>query len=346
MTVYTLDPLRDSRWSELVEHHPHASVFHTAAWLQSLQRTYGYQPIAFTTSAPGTPLADGVVMCKVRSWLTGRRLVSLPFADHCEPLVASRDAFNAIANHLEALRRTGEWKYIELRPQTDAAGPIQGMTTGDEFWFHQLDLRRSEAALVGGFHKTAIQQPLHRAERERLTSEEGTGEALLRAFYQLLLLTRRRHQLPPQPLAWFRNLAESFGSAMKIRVARRDTHAVAAILTLRHRDTMTYKYAASDATFHALGGMQLLLWNTIQDARSLGCSTLDLGRSDLDNEGLATFKDRWGATRSRIAYRRFAAASSPSPLRKYAMDSGKRIFEHVPQVCRVAAGRFLYRHAG
>ena len=106
MTVYTLDPLRDSRWSELVERHPHASVFHTAAWLQSLQRTYGYQPIAFTTSAPGTPLADGVVMCKVRSWLTGRRLVSLPFADHCEPLVAG-DAFNAIANHLEALRRSG-----------------------------------------------------------------------------------------------------------------------------------------------------------------------------------------------------------------------------------------------
>jgi hypothetical protein len=346
MIVYALDPLHDSRWSELVERHPDASAFHTTAWLQALQQTYGYESIAFTTSPPGSALEDGVVICKVRSWLTGRRLVSLPFADHCEPLVTSRDAFNAIARHLDGLRRDGAWKYIELRPRSDAVGPSQGMTTADQFWFHELDLRFPENTLLRGFHKNSIQQQLHRADRERLTYDDGTSEDLLRTFYQLLLLTRYRHQLPPQPLDWFRNLGKSFGAAMRIRVARRDADAVAAILTLRHRDTMIYKYAASDARFHALGGMQMLLWKTIQDARSLGCSILDFGRSDLDNEGLATFKDRWGATRSRIVYRRFAASSSSNPLRRYAMDRAKRVLEHVPQVCRVAAGRFLYRHAG
>jgi CelD/BcsL family acetyltransferase involved in cellulose biosynthesis len=347
MTVHALDPLRDSRWSDLVERHPHASAFHTRAWLQALQRTYGYQPIAFTTSAPGTGLVDGIVVCKVRSWLTGRRLVSLPFADHCEPLVTNPDALDAIARHLDALRRSGEWEYIELRPVTDRLEAVPGMNGADRFWFHQLDLRRSEAALFTGLHKNAIQQQLHRADREGLTHDEGTGGDLLHTFYQLLLLTRRRHQLPPQPVAWFRNLGAAFGPAMKIRVARHEGRAVAAILTLRHGDTMIYKYAASDAKFHALGGMQLLLWKTIQEACSLRCTTLDLGRSDLDNEGLATFKDRWGATRSHIAYRRFApAVSSASPLRRYARDTAKHLLEHVPQVCQVAAGRFLYRHAG
>jgi len=83
MTVYTLDPLQDSRWAELIARHPQASVFHTMAWLQTLRRTYGYQPTVFTTTGPESALDNGIVFCQVRSWLTGRRLVSLPFSDHC-----------------------------------------------------------------------------------------------------------------------------------------------------------------------------------------------------------------------------------------------------------------------
>src|SRR5262245_20006552 len=86
-TVHQLDPLSDPRWKDLVAWHPDASVFHPSAWLGALQRSYGYQPVAYTTSAPGAPLGDGIVFCRVESWLTGRRLVSLPFSDHCAPLV-------------------------------------------------------------------------------------------------------------------------------------------------------------------------------------------------------------------------------------------------------------------
>src|SRR5215213_892093 len=93
MNVHAIDPLADSRWPQFVRSHPHASVFHTREWLDALQRTYGYTPVAYTTSAPGGNLHNAVVLCEVRSWLTGRRLVSIPFADHCEPLVAEpRDA--------------------------------------------------------------------------------------------------------------------------------------------------------------------------------------------------------------------------------------------------------------
>ena len=37
-------------------------------------------------SPPDEPLENGFLFCRVESWLTGRRLVSLPFSDHCEPL--------------------------------------------------------------------------------------------------------------------------------------------------------------------------------------------------------------------------------------------------------------------
>src|SRR5215467_14482639 len=83
---YQLDPIKDLRWAALVEKHPHASVFHSVAWLQALRNTYGYEPVVFTTSPPHAELTNAMVFCRIESWLTGRRLVSLPFSDHCEPL--------------------------------------------------------------------------------------------------------------------------------------------------------------------------------------------------------------------------------------------------------------------
>ena len=90
MTVHQIDPLQDPRWAELLQAHPQASIFHTPGWLESLQRTYGYEPLVLTTSPPGSALTNGVVFCRVKSWLTGERLVSVPFADHCQPLVRAR----------------------------------------------------------------------------------------------------------------------------------------------------------------------------------------------------------------------------------------------------------------
>ena len=87
VTTYKINPLTDQRWQEFVADHPRASVFHSTPWLSALARTYRYQPLAFTTSPPDNKLENGLVFCRVQSWITGDRLVSLPFSDHCAPLV-------------------------------------------------------------------------------------------------------------------------------------------------------------------------------------------------------------------------------------------------------------------
>src|SRR5688500_10595577 len=139
MLVHALDPLRDPRWSDLVARHPAASVFHTRAWLEALQRTYGYEPVVLTTCPPDTPLTSGIVVCRVRSWLTGRYLVSLPFADHCDLLV---DRHKDVAALLSGLRQmvAGEWKYVELRPLAAAPSGESCLQPASAFSFHVLDL--------------------------------------------------------------------------------------------------------------------------------------------------------------------------------------------------------------
>src|SRR5579864_2826368 len=90
MTCFQIDPLLDSRWRALVDEHPDASVFHRVEWLQALHSCYGYVPVAVSYGLPGGPLHNGLVYCEIRSRLTGNRLVSLPFSDHCEPLLSNR----------------------------------------------------------------------------------------------------------------------------------------------------------------------------------------------------------------------------------------------------------------
>ena len=87
MTLSEIDPLLDCRWVDLTERCVRSSIFHTPEWLAALRRTYGYKSVVFTDSRSGEPLRNGLLFCHVDSWLTGKRLVALPFSDHCEPLL-------------------------------------------------------------------------------------------------------------------------------------------------------------------------------------------------------------------------------------------------------------------
>ena len=118
MSIYELDPITDPRWPELLQGDSRASVFHTCGWLQALRKTYGYQPIVLTTSSPEQPLANGLVLCSVKSWVTGKRLVSLPFSDHCQPLGDVEGSFDEVISYLQQLTKAGSFKYFELRPRT------------------------------------------------------------------------------------------------------------------------------------------------------------------------------------------------------------------------------------
>ena len=68
-----------------------------------------------TSAQPGERLEDGAVFCRVVSWITGTRLVSLPFADHCEPLVRHLGEYLDYAEWLRTECDRGHCNYVELR---------------------------------------------------------------------------------------------------------------------------------------------------------------------------------------------------------------------------------------
>lgn len=287
-----------------------------------------------------------MVFCLVNSWLTGRRLVSLPFSDHCELLVDEAADLHDLFSDLQRQSAEKNWRYIEIRPlrSLDEAAALFHQT--ETFCLHQLDLSPNRDALFHSFHKNSTQRKIRRAERECLTEEKGRSERLLEIFYRLHLLTRRRHKLPPQPRIWFRNLIDHFGEALTIRVAFKDSQPIAAILTLGHKDTLVYKYGCSHAKFNSLGGMHLLFWRSIQDAKERGMQILDLGRSESENTGLIAFKDRWGARQSNLAYARYPSDRSQPLSASWKLQIAKQVFAYAPDSFLSIVGHLLYKHIG
>jgi CelD/BcsL family acetyltransferase involved in cellulose biosynthesis len=342
--LYTTDPLKDSRWDDLVARHPMASAFHQRGWLEALANTYGYEPGLVTSAAPGRPLSDGVVFCRVSSWITGTRLVSLPFADHCEPLLGQPGDLPEFTNWFKAERDRQRYKYFELRPlEPQNAG--FALPPSRSYYFHKLDLAPPLERIFRNLHKDSIQRKIRRAEREHLAYEVGRSEQLMDEFYRLVLITRKRLQVLPQPRSWFRNLMLRMGEGIQIRLVRRDGLAVAGLFTLRHRASVVYKYGCSDKKFHNLGGMPFLFWKLIEESKAGGAEQIDFGRTDLDNEGLVTFKNRFGTSKSLLTYYRYPG-STKKEGNGWNERAARRIFSHLPDAVSYAAGRILYRHVG
>jgi lipid II:glycine glycyltransferase (peptidoglycan interpeptide bridge formation enzyme) len=214
----------------------------------------------------------------------------------------------------------------------------------NRYLWHAIDLRPSVDEVFRNLHGS-VRRKIRRAEREALAYEEGNSERLLGQFYKLVVVTRRRQHLPPQPIEWFRSLMANLGARLAIRVASKDGVPIASILTLSHKRTVIYKYGCSDARMHPLGGVSLLLWNTIQQAKAAGYEMLDMGRSDIGNEGLASFKENWGGIRSDLRYWRYPnrPQSRQSLLKQRIVG---QIVKVAPDRVLAAAGNLLYRHIG
>lgn len=235
--------------------------------------------------------------------------------------------------------------YAELRP-TSAFPIIESpWRTAERFYLHRLDLRPGARAVFHAFHRDCVQRRIRHADRSAITITEGRDPGTVKRFYGLVVETRRRHGLLPQPIAWFSNIMKCLGESASIFSAWKEGKTIAAILTLQHGKTLYYKYGASMAKFHKFGAMPYLLWHAIQGGIENGLEELDLGRSDCDSLGLVTFKERWNAVRSVTSYLRSPVNEPPTTAGKiWMLRTLPTICKYAPTDCLAALGAITYRH--
>jgi hypothetical protein len=338
-----INPTEIENWDDQVNGLPRSSFFHGRAWAKVLADSYGYRPAYFTEKRGG--LAAVIPMMEVSSFLTGKRAVSLPFTDYCEPLVPHVEVSKVLFEAIVQEGRERQWKYIELRGGTDFLGDGPASTW---FYRHVLDLSQGDTKLFKNL-RDSTRRNIKKAEKEGVTVQFETTLEALRDFYRLNCLTRREHGLPPQPWQFFAHLHEEILSKGigTVALARFGGNAVAANVYLHANGEAIYKYGASDKAWQNLRAANLVMWEAIKRYAGQGVRSLCLGRTETGNEGLRQFKSGWGAEESIINYYRYdLAANAFVPGVKTVSAKASQVFSNLPIAALKVIGGMLYRHVG
>ena len=325
-------------WDAFVRAHPDGSPFHLMAWCDTIQDIFGYRP-EYLLAVEDTEIVGVLPLFLIDNFVTGRVLISTPFAVYGGILATSEAARAALAADAELLARDRAVQYLELRnsfaDQRNGLNVIsryatftKGVTPGS-----REDVIRSLPTKT----RNLVRKALKFNYTTRVTQD-------LSAFYGLLLKTYRRHGTPAFPLKFFATIVKNFGPAVDVREVLLDGQVAAASMNFFFRDQMHTYYAASAQEFWSQAPNNFMYFDHLWWAGEHGYHSFDFGRSKLGT-GAYEFKKHWGAEERALPYevmlvkRRTLPNFSPANP-KFAM--AMRLWQKIPlPVTRLIGPRFV-----
>ena len=329
-------------WDARVSAQPRCSFFHGTAWAETLHRAYGFVPVYLSAvEQPGR--ASILPLMEVNSWLTGRRGVSLPFTDDCEPLYSDASSIRQLIQGAMDFGRARGWKSFECRGGREL---FEGAPASLSFYGHSLELEENEDRMFARL-ESSVRRALRKAEKSGVTVTASRSLEAMKTFYALHCKTRRKHGLPPQPFSFFLNVLEQILSKSHgmIVIATYQGRSIAASVYFQLGVRAVYKYGASDEAYQNLRGPNLVMWEAIKRYARQGVKSMHLGRTSIENEGLRRFKLGWGAAEQKIEYVKFDLRKN-----KFVTDVDEtggwhtRVFSVLPIGLSRLIGAALYRH--
>lgn len=339
-----INPLNLSNWDELILEYPEYSFFHSTEWLKVLQSTYNYKPFYFVVKNKER-LTAAVPSMMIESFLTGKRLVSLPFSDYCEPLISSEVNFNELLEEIIKLGSSKKAKYLELRGGNKFFSDVEASTFD---YNHNLDLTPGEEKLFKNLSSNT-KRNIKKAIREGVTVEISNSNNALEDFYSMNCATRKKHGLPPQPKKFFNNLQTYVLSENKgfIAIGKYNNQSIAGAVYFHIGDKALYKFGASYMDFQNLRANNLVMWEAIKHYSSDGFKSFCFGRTEPDNEGLRKFKLGWGTIEEVLnTYRYNFTTNGFVRIKTKTAGLHNKIFNKAPLPVLRIFGSIFYKHFG
>ncbi len=335
-------PQDDPGWLELIRRSPAATAFHHPAWSAVVSATYGYPGFVLVQWTGTGRVVGGLPVIEVANPLGRRRLVSLPFTDHC-PAVLDEGTDEARFAEAVARWRQGRGEStMEVRSDLKAEG-AHPQAAGVR---HLLTLEPDPAVLFRRLDRNQIRRRVRRSRELGIEAVLSHSRDELGTFYELHCGTRRRQGVPVQPRRFIENLWREMieprlGFVVTARLGGRP---IATALFLAWNRTLIYKYSASVPALWNLGANFLVQWTAIEWACENGYCTYDLGRTDPGHESLRAFKAGWGAREIPLVYTRIGGQAARLGRGRASAALGHVIRRSPTAVCR-ALGEVLYRYA-
>ncbi len=281
---------------------------------------------------------------EIQSLLTGRRGVSLPFTDYCQPIISDRIHFKEILDNIIDYGKKARWKYIEWR---GGEGYFQDTIHSSFYYGHTLDLTQNEQELLSSF-RSSTKRNINKAVKEGVVVDICNSLESIKEFYRLNCITRKQHGLPPQPYPFFENIYEHIISQKKgfVVLASFKQRAISGAVYFHFGNKAIYKYGASDRRYQHLRANNSVMWESIKWFGKNGFKGFSFGRTEPENSGLLQFKRGWGTDEKAIGYYKYDLQNAAFIKDRSRAKTSYTLFKNMPSPLLNLVGTLLYRHVG
>jgi hypothetical protein len=342
--VEIINPYTFENWDDLITATRDYSFFHSSIWAKVLKETYHYQPLYFTILANGK-IKGLLPVMEIKSNLTGRRGVSLPFSDSCEPIVLEKNDFDELFRNLLVHAEESGWRYFELRGGKNYLSNCQPSTY---HYGHTLNLCQSEEKIFSSL-RNSTRRNIKKATKEGVQVKIFYSFDALKRFYRLHCITRKYHGVPPQPFSFFKMiythvLSNHYGI---VALGYFQEKVIAAAVFFHFGKNVIYKYGASDRRYQNLRANNLIMWEAIKYYSPRGYKEFSFGRTAPENRGLLQFKDGWSKRRTEIKYYKYDLKEKRFETERPKVSTFyTKIFQRMPIPILNIFGSMLYKHMG
>jgi CelD/BcsL family acetyltransferase involved in cellulose biosynthesis len=330
----------DPNWLAFVSDREDALPFHHPGWIETISRSYGYRPFIVALTRADGDLAAGLPVAEVDTALRRRRWVSLPFTDYFPPLASGENALALVAA-VDAARTAEGVSRLDIHAEVPGGIPAGAAVR------HVLALKPDVDFILAGLRHNHLRN-VRKSERSGLVLRRAqTRSDVVDRYYDLHLRTRRRLGVPTQPRRFFARLWTEVlepGQGFVLLALDRD-RPVAGAVFLTGGKTVVYKYGASEPSSWPLRPNHLIFFSAMRWGCENGFDRFDLGRTDLQDEGLRAFKAGWGATEEPLVYTSFGESVRPPAAHPNIRRVTRTLVRHAPPALSRLAGAILYRHA-
>jgi serine/alanine adding enzyme len=349
--VRLIDPAIDPRWDEFVLAHPFGWVTHLSGWKTAIESTFNHMHARYLVLyGRRGEISAALPLFEVKSRVTGNRLVCLPFATLCDPLVSSRQQAEVLLDAGCDMLKEVNASYIEMR--THGSGPLmpdQRLGSNTLYRNHYLRLEAPLEGLMQSFHRSCVRQRIARAIKSGLQIRMGAHESDLAEFYELHRSTRKRLGLPAPPRSLLRALWHTFfpSGHLSLLLSKYEDRMVGGVIVFKFRDRVSGEFLGWDERFRDVSPTHHLFWEAIKMASREGRKIFDFGRSSSADTSLMTFKDRWGTSAKDLPsfyYPPYYSNRASEQKRSFKYRLVRGMCRTLPDPAFRLLGSFCYRH--
>jgi FemAB-related protein (PEP-CTERM system-associated) len=285
--ILALESGVEASWDRYVFDHPSGSFFHQIGWKRVMENTYGYQPFYFYAEREGriTGIAPSFL---ASNWITGKCLMSLPFAVYGGVCASDPESEKALVARLEQLAVELRVEYLELRNRNGQLLP--GYHPNPRYATFTMPLVSDIDALYKSLPKD-IRYMIRKGEKAGLEVRRGFDQ--LDAFYKLMTVNLRRLGTPAFPKSLFEHLIREYPGQVDLAVVYSGGKPVSGGMSFLFREWMQPYYIGSLEEAKIVAANNFLWWELIQHAARTGHTIFDFGRSKKES-GNFDFKKKWG----------------------------------------------------